>query len=549
MLFVELRFLAFFLVVWAVVWTLRRNGARKLWLLLCSHVFYACFFVGDPLEFAAKLAAGAWGELPAGWWFPAVLAGSTCMDYVVGLGIGGARDAARRRAWLLVSLAVNLGVLCFFKYFDFFAVSASDFLHWSGIEVSDWTLRIFLPYGISFYTFQSMSYSIEVYRGRLAPERSFLDLAFFIAFFPQLVAGPIVRALTFLPQTKMLRRWSDVDVRGALVLFLVGFVKKACVSETVVPVVDDFFAAPQEFGVLATWIGVLFYAVQIYCDFSGYSDMAIATARLLGYELTLNFAFPYLAPNITEFWRRWHISLSTWLRDYLYIPLGGNRGSEAFRNRNLMLTMLLGGLWHGASWNFVIWGALHGAALIVHRAWQRLAGPGLGRAAAFLGVPLTFFWVCMAWVPFRATALYRDGTSGATLLRTSEGFQDAATHALVHDFDHVRREPGTSAYRVVDPASGRTTDVTLAASGFQVTTTILESFVLLRSHGTRAFGAACLPFFLALALVHWAASRGAFRTWWRRLPGWAFAAALGASVALALFFAPAQATPFIYFQF
>src|SRR5580693_8827762 len=396
MLFVEFRFFVFFLIVFGVHWTLRGNTARKWWLLLCSQTFYACFFIGEPSAFFEHVTHGQWAKLPAGWWFPAVLWASTCMDFAVGLGIAGASTEARRKAWLFVSLLVNLGVLCFFKYFNFFIASGAGFLEWIGLHTSLHTLNIILPYGVSFYTFQSMSYSIDVYRRRLEPVRGFLDLAFFISFFPQLVAGPIVRAMTFLPQVFEKRVWANVDVRSCATLFFIGFVKKACVS---------FFAAPEKYNHAGALIGVLFYAVQIYCDFSGYTDMAIATARLLGYELTLNFAFPYFADNVTEFWRRWHISLSTWLRDYLYISLGGNRGSKLFTYRNLMLTMLLGGLWHGASWNFVIWGGMHGVALIVHREWVRLtetAGVLFRRVLSVLAVPLTFYWICVTWIFFRA---------------------------------------------------------------------------------------------------------------------------------------------------
>jgi alginate O-acetyltransferase complex protein AlgI len=503
MLFVEPRFFLFFLIVFAVHWTLRGNTARKLWLLVCSHCFYACFFIGDPGEFFHNLLHNR-TALPQGWWFPLVLIGSSCMDYVVGLGIGTARTERNRSAWLLVSIIVNLGVLCFFKYYNFFVHSAGDFLGWIGLPVSDWTLRIFLPYGISFYTFQSMSYSIDVYRRRLEPVRSFLDLAFFIAFFPQLVAGPIVRAMTFLPQVFVTRVWANVDVRHCLVLFFIGFVKKACISENLAPFVDEFFSRPEDYNVFSTWIGVLFYAVQIYCDFSGYTDMAIAIARLLGYELTINFNFPYFAEHVTEFWRRWHISLSTWLRDYLYISLGGNRGSKLFTYRNLMLTMLLGGLWHGASWNFVIWGGLHGGALIIHREWQRLtehAAAWFKLVMKCIAVPLTFYWICITWIFFRAQPL-------------------------------------------VDKKTGQVT-----ASGFEVASDILNSFVLLHRNGRRTFAIECLWVFLALALVHWLASRGVFATWWRRIPDWLFALLLGLGTALLLCFIPAKYTPFIYFQF
>lgn len=502
MLFVEFRFIVFFLVVFAVHWALRSNTSRKAWLLVCSHFFYACFFIGDPWSFYQKVRTHQ--PLPDGWWFPFVLIGSTVMDFVVGLGIGGARTAWKRRAWLLVSVCVNLGVLSFFKYYNFFIHSASDFLAWFGLPASDWTLKIILPYGVSFYTFQSMSYSIDVYRRRLEPVRNLLDLAFFIAFFPQLVAGPIVRAMTFLPQVLVKRVWANVDVRHCLVLFFIGFVKKACISENVAPIADQLFAEPDKFNLYSTFIGVLFYAVQIYCDFSGYTDMAISSARLLGYELTVNFNFPYFSAHITEFWRRWHISLSTWLRDYLYISLGGNRGSKFLTYRNLMLTMLLGGLWHGASWNFVIWGGLHGLALIGHREWERLTenlGAGCKAVMAWIAPVLCFYWICITWVFFRAQPVF-----------------DEDTHKL-------------------------------KATGFKIAQTILDSFVLFDSHGKRTFTWDCLWFLFGLAAIHWLAYRGIFATWWRRIPAWLFAALLGAGTAVALFFVPAKYKAFIYFQF
>ncbi len=491
-------------MVFGVHWALRGNTARKWWLLLSSHFFYACFFIGEPSAFFDQIRQGDWSKLPAGWWFPAVLWASTCMDYTVGLGIAGASSETRRKTWLLASMVMNLGVLSFFKYFNFFISSASGFLDWFGLHTSLHTLSIILPYGVSFYTFQSMSYSIDVYRRRLEAVRSFLDLAFFISFFPQLVAGPIVRATTFLPQVFQKRLWASVDVRSCATLFFVGFVKKACVSEFVAPFADQFFAAPQKYSHVGALIGVSFYAVQIYCDFSGYTDMAIATARLLGYELTLNFDFPYFSRNITEFWRRWHISLSTWLRDYLYISLGGNRGSKIFTYRNLMLTMLLGGLWHGASWNFVIWGGLHGLALIVHREWTRLtenAGLIFRRVLAVLAVPLTFYWVCVTWIFFRAAPTY----SG-----------DAHT---------------------------------LVATGFQNAWLALKAFTFTGHRGKLGFSMECVGILAVLALLHWLNSRRVLSSYWRRLPDWACALLLGAGVPIALLFVPVKYKPFIYFQF
>jgi alginate O-acetyltransferase complex protein AlgI len=512
MLFVQFRFVIFFLIVFSVHWLLRGNTARKVWLLIASHFFYACLFLGGensatadefpPLTFYNALSSGK--VLPTGWWFPFVLWGSTIMDYVVGIGLGRAQEEWRRKAWLLVSLCVNLGVLGFFKYYGFCIESIHAALNWFGLHTSKETLHIFLPYGISFYTFQSMSYSIDVYRRRLEPVRSFLDLAFFISFFPQLVAGPIVRAMTFLPQLAEKRIWANVDVRGCLTLFFIGFVKKACLSENAAPIVDAYFARPDDYGTTAAFIGVFFYAVQIYCDFSGYSDMAIATARLLGYELTLNFNFPYFAANITDFWRRWHISLSTWLRDYLYISLGGNRGSKLFTYRNLMLTMLLGGLWHGASWTYVVWGGLHGLALIVHREYERVAskaGVWWQKARVFLGPVLCFYWVCITWVFFRSHDIFSE--------KTGE----------------------------------------LKASGFDVAFKVLKSFVLFQGDGDRNFDKTCLWVFAGLAVVHWMNSRTLFATWWRRIPDWLYAALLGIGLAVALCFMPQQFKAFIYFQF
>jgi len=504
MLFVEFRFFVFFLIVFGVHWTLRNNTARKWWLLLCNHTFYACFFIGDPSAFFDHVTHGQWTQLPDGWWFPAVLWGSTCMDFAVGLGIGGATSETRRKLWLLVSLVVNLGVLCFFKYFNFFITSGAGFLEWFGLHTSLHTLKIILPYGVSFYTFQSMSYSIDVYRRRLEPVRRFLDLAFFISFFPQLVAGPIVRATIFLPQVLEKRLWANVDVRSAVTLFFVGFVKKACVSEFAAQFSDDFFAAPQKYTHAGAVLGVVFYAVQIYCDFSGYTDMAIATARLLGYELTLNFDFPYFSRHVTEFWRRWHISLSTWLRDYLYISLGGNRGSKLFTYRNLMLTMLLGGLWHGASWTFVIWGGIHGLALIVHREWARLtenAGTIFRRVMSVLAVPVTFYWICITWIFFRSTDTFNEKT-------------------------HV-----------------------LEATALQNALAALKDFTFISRRGKASFNVGCFAVLAMLALVHWLNSRRVLATWWRRLPDWACAALLGAGTAIALLFVPVKYKPFIYFQF
>jgi alginate O-acetyltransferase complex protein AlgI len=400
------------------------------------------------------------------------------------------KNPRRRRGWLLLSLCANLGTLAFFKYFTFFVTSAAGLLEWLGLPASLTTLNIIIPVGVSFYTFHSMSYTIDVYRGKMRAVSSILDVACFIGFFPQMVAGPIVRAFAFLPQLQSPRKFSDVDARGAVVLFLTGFIKKACIADAVAPFADRYFAAPWNFTAASAWVGVLSYAIQIYCDFSGYTDMAIACAGLLGYELPINFRFPYFARNISDFWHRWHISLSSWLRDYLYIPLGGNRGPRWFVYRNIMITMLLGGLWHGGAWTFVIWGGLHGGALVVHREWVRLTGhrPRAHSIIRWLAWPLTIYWVCVAWIFFRAVDLHR---------------------AL--------------------PA--------------------LQSFVLWRSPGTEDLGAWMLWIVAALAAVHWLNSLGTFSKWWRRLPAPLFAAGYGCAAAVVLLFIPPHYKPFIYFQF
>lgn len=511
MLFVQFRFIIFFLIVFAVHWALRSNQSRKVWLLVCSHFFYACLFLAGPdsstsdtfppIVFVQRLIDG--GPLPTGWWFPFVLWASTTMDYVVGIGLGRAESERKRKAWLLVSILVNLGVLGFFKYANFCIDSVHAMLSWFGLHTSKSTLNIFLPYGISFYTFQSMSYSIDVYRRRLEPVRSFLDLAFFISFFPQLVAGPIVRAMTFLPQLSVRRAWENVDVRGCLTLFFMGFVKKACISENIAPIVDSFFTAPGNYDLQSSFIGVFFYAVQVYCDFSGYTDMALGTAGLLGYALTENFNFPYFSGNIAEHWRRWHISLSTWLRDYLYIPMGGNRGSKFASYRNLTMTMLIGGLWHGASWTYVIWGFLQGLCLCVHREYKDIADRAPAwwqKVRTITGPPMTFYFTCTAYCFFRAQ-------------------------------------------NVVNPETGHVTP------GYEIAGTALKSFVLFQRNGDQSFGMVCWWVFAGLALLHWLNYRKVFSTWWRVVPAWLYTVLLGIGVVIALYFLPQHHKAFIYFQF
>ncbi|MHC4380608.1 MAG: MBOAT family O-acyltransferase, partial [Planctomycetota bacterium] len=302
MIFTEFRFLGFFLLVFAIHWSLRGARTRKTWLLLTSYAFYA-----------------AWD-----WRFLGLILASTLVDFVTGLRIAASEDPGTRKWWLRLSLCANLGILGFFKYCDFFLSSTASLVQAMGFEANLPVLELILPVGISFFTFQTMSYSLDIYYRRLEPTRSLLDLSLFVGFFPQLVAGPIVRAKDFLPQLERPQPFAAIAVKPALLLFLSGFIKKAVISDNLAPMVDAYFADPSAWSAGAAWIAVPGYAVQIYCDFSGYSDMAIALAALLGYRLCLNFHGPYLASDIRDFWRRWHISLSTWLRDYLYIPLGGS---------------------------------------------------------------------------------------------------------------------------------------------------------------------------------------------------------------------------------
>jgi D-alanyl-lipoteichoic acid acyltransferase DltB (MBOAT superfamily) len=353
------------------------------------------------------------------------------------------------------------------------------------------TLNLVLPVGISFYTFQAISYMVDVHRGVIGARRSFLDVAFYIAFFPQLVAGPIVRASDFIPQMDTARKWSDVAVRASVALFLVGFFKKACISDNIAPYVDQIFSDPSTYTAHSVIAGVLLYGIQIYCDFSGYSDMAIATAALLGYKFPANFDSPYLSANIQDFWRRWHISLSSWLRDYLYIPLGGNRKGNMRRDVNLMTTMVLGGLWHGASFNFIIWGFLHGLALMVERTWSDMVAKRvkpLGAIGIVLGTAITYYWVNLAWIFFRAPNL----------------------------------------------------DEALA---------ITKTYATFSSAGTQNLPAIVWPFIVGISVFHFISHRFKIGEMLGRVPPVGFALATGSLAALALSFVPLGYRPFIYFQF
>ncbi len=372
MLFNTARFFAFFAIVLVLFYASPR-AARKYLLLVASYVFYA-----------------SWNVI-----FLPLLAIITLVDY--GCALWMSRLTRHRWVFLVISVAVNLGFLGFFKYFNFVA----------GMIDPSYTLAIILPIGISFHTFQSISYIVDVYRGEQKPIRNLADYALFIAFFPQLVAGPIVRAGEFFADFYAWRKPDSEEVlRGALWMFI-GLCKKMVFADQFAQIADSYFGnLAAHPGATAGWSGTFAFAMQIFFDFSGYTDMAIGMALLLGFHFPVNFMRPYLAFSITDFWHRWHVSLSRWLRDYLYIPLGGNRGGAFRTYRNLMLTMLLGGLWHGASFNFIIWGGYHGALLSLERMAGRkkfLATPG-ALLYPFRAI-LTFALVCVGWVFFRAVTL------------------------------------------------------------------------------------------------------------------------------------------------
>ncbi len=413
MTFNSLQYALFLPLVLAAYWMLGRR-AQNVLLLVASYVFYGAF----------------------DWRFLGLLMLSTLTDFVVGRVLEGTDDERRRKRIFLVSLAVNLGILGFFKYFDFFLTDGARLLDQLGIDVSPPVLRILLPVGISFYTFHGISYAFDVYRRKIEPTRSLLDFAVFVAFFPQLVAGPIGRAHLQLPQFGRERTRPDgPEIRRAAVLILLGLFKKVAIADMLAPYVNDAFASPETTSSLGLLVGVWAFAFQIYGDFSGYSDIARGSSSLLGISLPENFNQPYLSRSVTEFWRRWHISLSNWLRDYLYIPLGGNRGSGLLTYRNLLLTMLIGGLWHGAALTFVVWGGLHGLYLAGERRFTRVVDEDAWRPWSLrrdlVRTVVTFQLVCLAWVFFRA-----DSISGALgylggIARLQGGVTDRGAVVLV----------------------------------------------------------------------------------------------------------------------
>ena len=386
MLFNSFVFWLFFAAVLAVYRYLPHTSQNR-FLLVASYVFY-----------------GYWDYR-----YLSLILASTVIDYFIAQKIHGSSSVSAKKRFLFISIAANLGMLAFFKYYNFFVHEASILLESIGLSMPLPVLQIVLPVGISFYTFQTMSYTIDVYRGKTAPATNFLDFALYVSFFPQLVAGPIERSTSLLPQITSPRRATTEDFVEGLYHILFGLFKKVVIADNMAPIANHIFAKPP--GDLTgpeVLIGVYAFAFQIYGDFSGYSSIAQGIARWMGFRLSWNFKMPYFSSTPSEFWQRWHISLSQWLRDYLYIPLGGNRGTHLYTLRNLALTMILGGLWHGAGWTFLAWGAFHGGLLIVYRMIEftsenpfvkLLTHPNL----KIVRVIFFFHLICISWLLFRAT--------------------------------------------------------------------------------------------------------------------------------------------------
>ncbi len=411
-------YLVFLAGVLAVYWLLPWHRLRVWLLLAASFSFYAC-----------------WNH-----WLAALIGVSTVVDYLLARGMD-ATDAPRlRRLLLAVSILANLGLLCYFKYANFFLGSLQAALDAAGATTALPVLSVILPVGISFYTFEAINYTVDVYRRKLPAERSLAHFMLFITFFPHLIAGPIVRAKDFLPQVRRPKRWDWARLNLGVQYFLLGLFKKLVIADRMACFVDPVYADPHKYSTHTLWMAVFAYALQVYGDFSGYSDMAVGSAHLFGYKLARNFDLPFLARNIAEFWQRWHISLSTWMRDYLYFPLGGSRGGRLATCRNLFITMTLCGLWHGASWTYVGWGAVNGAWMAAHRlfrewvrGWPRLDAALASPAGTVLCVALTFVGFCLSVVLVRAPSIETAGVVLRNLFLPVSGTHSSpvAVHGLL----------------------------------------------------------------------------------------------------------------------
>ncbi len=395
MLFNSLEFLLFLPTIFILYWFVfnRDLKTQNFLILLSSYLFY-------------------------GWWdyrFLGLIFLSTIVDYFIGLNIDKQLSRKIQKQLLWLSIVFNLTILGFFKYYNFFVESWVDLFSALGYQFKNlWTLKIVLPVGISFYTFQTMSYTIDVYKKKLKPTEDFISFASFVAFFPQLVAGPIERATNLLPQILNKRVFNYDQASLGLKLILWGMLKKVVVADSLSPIVDDIFTNYNDLGGGVLWLGAIFFAFQIYCDFSGYSDIAIGTAKIFGFNLMTNFNFPYFSRNIGEFWRRWHISLSTWFRDYLYIPLGGSKGGKWQTIRNVFIIFLVSGFWHGANWTFIFWGLFHAILFLpslLSNTNRKYINSVIGENGHFPSlreltqVVVTFLFVTLGWIIFRSETI------------------------------------------------------------------------------------------------------------------------------------------------
>lgn len=388
MLFNSLQYLLFLPVVFAVYWLVNNKSLKlqNLLLLGASYYFYACW----------------------DWRFLFLLIFSTGLDYYTGLKMYESQSAKVKNFWFWLSIGVNVGFLGVFKYYNFFADSLSSTLSSVGIQTDFWTLQVILPVGISFYTFHGLSYVVDIYKKRIEPERNIVDYSLFVSYFPLLVAGPIERATHLLPQIKRKREFNYNQAIQGVKQIIFGLFKKIVVADNCAFFVNQIFDNSGAYSASELWLGAVLFAFQIYGDFSGYSDIALGTSKLFGIELLRNFKFPYFSKDIADFWRRWHISLSTWFRDYLYIPLGGSQGGKAMRLRNTLIIFLVSGFWHGANWTFIVWGLLH-ALLFIPLLMTDSNRKNLSDSDYSLKdlpkILLTFLMVCLAWVFFRADNL------------------------------------------------------------------------------------------------------------------------------------------------